>query len=288
MKAELINVLDNIQNLPVLPATTVKLISLLSDERTSIDEILKVVQYDQNLTIQVLKICNSAYFSLNRKINSLREAVVYLGAKNLMNVVMGLHCNAMLQQPQKGYGLLPGMLWRHSTAVAIAADKLVDKNDKAPPAAGLLFTAGLLHDIGKVILDQVLANNYLEILEKLDTTEKKFNELEREVLGYSHDDVGEMVLLHWQLPEMLACVCRYHHDPDKYPGKDPQVLHLVDLVHMADSLVISLGLGVGIDGLRYEFNPAIAERNKLTREKIDRVGSEVLIEIKSLEQIYQE
>jgi HD-like signal output (HDOD) protein len=288
MKAELINVIDNIQQLPVLPATTVKLISLLSDQSTSIDEVLKVVQYDQNLTIQVLKICNSAYFGLTRKINSLREAVVYLGAKNLMHVVMGLHCNAMLQQPQKGYGLLPGMLWRHSTAVAIAADKLVDKNDKTPPSAGLLFTAGLLHDIGKVILDQVLANNYLEILEKLETTEKQFNELEREVLGYSHDDVGEMVLLHWQLPDMLASVCRYHHDPNKYDGHNEQVRHLVDLVHMADSLVISLGLGVGIDGLRYEFDASIAERNKLTREKIDQAGAEVLLEMKSLEQIYQE
>ncbi len=287
MKGELINFVECIEQLPVLPATTVRLIQLLNDKDTRIDQILEVIQYDQNLTLEILKLCNSAYFGLVRQVHSLRDAVVYLGAKHLMQMVLGIHCNSMLQQPKPGYGLLTGMLWRHSTAVALAADKFLVEKNHNKPSSGLLFTAGLLHDIGKVILDQLLASRYVQILEFVNQRPISFHEAEREILGYNHCDVGEMIMLHWQLPEVMASVCRYHHNPSDYRGEDPQSRQCIDLVHIADSLVLSLGLGIGNDGLQYPFDSALAEQYCLKADKIDKIGTEVLNEITMLEQQFQ-
>ena len=205
MKAEMINIVECIEYLPVLPSTSVRLVRLLGTKSCPIDEVINVIQYDPNLTLQVLKLCNSAYFGLVRKIRSLREALAYLGSKHILQIVMGIHCNAMLQSPQKGYGLLSGMLWRHSNGVALAADRLGEKKAN-PEATGYLFTAGLLHDIGKVVLDQVLSQSYIQVLELLAAKPMRFDEAEREILGFSHTEVGEMIMLHWQLPEQVAAV----------------------------------------------------------------------------------
>jgi HD-like signal output (HDOD) protein len=289
MKAELINIIECIEHLPVLPATTVRLVQLLSDKSTTIDQLLEVIQYDQNLTLQVLKLCNSAYFGLIRQIRSLREALVYLGSKHLMQIILGIHCNSILQQPQKGYGLLAGMLWRHSTAVALAGEAFVkDRNDKNAPSGGLLFTAGLLHDIGKVVLDQVLSESYMQVLALLQTKPMKFDDAEREILGYSHTDVGEMIMQHWQLPEQITLVSKYHHEPETYPGDNALTKQIIELVHLADSLVLSLGLGIGNDGLQYKVNNQLAEQYGLTADMLDRISLGLVVDLQSLEQMYQE
>jgi HD-like signal output (HDOD) protein len=287
MKIEIADILNSVEQLPVLPATTVRLISVLSDNDTTINQIIEVVQYDQNLTMKILTICNSAYFGLTRKINSLREAVAYLGSRQLMQVVMGLHCNAMLQQSREGYDLQTGMLWRHSTAVALATEKIVHYTTPSAPPAGLLFTAGLLHDFGKVILDQALAEKYREVLNYLEKTPVPFYEAEHQILGYNHMEIGELIMRHWQLPEAMAAVCRYHHEPDAYEGQDPQTRQIINLVHIADALAISLGLGVGCDGLMYRFDSEFVNQPNLTAHVIDKVGTEILLEIKSLENLYQ-
>jgi putative nucleotidyltransferase with HDIG domain len=289
MKTELINLLECIEHLPVLPATTVRLVQLLSDKSTSIDKILEVIQYDQNLTLQVLKLCNSAYFGLIRQIHTLREALVYLGSKHLMQIILGIHCNSILQQPQKGYGLLPGMLWRHSTAVALAGEAFAkDLNDKNSPSSGLLFTAGLLHDIGKVVLDQVLSDSYQEVLALLQTKPMKFDDAEREVLGYSHTDVGELIMKHWKLPEQITLVSKFHHEPGAYDGANPLARQIIDLVHLADSLALSLGLGIGTDGLQYQINNDLANQYGLTTDKLDKISIQLVIDLQSLDQMFQE
>jgi len=290
MNADLINLVDCIEHLPVLPATTVRLVHLLGDKKTPITEVLKVIQYDQNLTLQILKLCNSAYFGLIRKFRILNEAVIYLGSRQLMQLIMGLHCNAILQQPQRGYGLLTGMLWRHSTAVAIISERLglMRENDKDTPPLGLLFTAGLLHDIGKVILDQLLSNSYLQVLDRLSKGDTSFDQAEREVLGYDHMEVGEMVMAHWQLPASIADVGRYHHEPEKYPGEDPVIRKTIHLVHFADSIALSLGLGVGYDGLQYKANNELAESYGFSIDEINKLCANVLDEIQGLTELYQE
>ncbi|MFA5864563.1 MAG: HDOD domain-containing protein [Phycisphaerae bacterium] len=288
MKTTAINLVERVEHLPVLPSTTVRLICLLNDKSTTIEQIVEVIQYDQNLTVQVLKLCNTAYFGLVRRISSLREALVYLGAKNIMQIVMGIHCGTLFQQPREGYGLMAGMLWRHSTAVALIAERLAKNYLKDGPQAGMFFTAGLLHDIGKVVMDQVLDESYAQILELLSARPMRFYEAEREIVGFCHMEVGEMITTRWQLPETIVAVTRHHHEPENYSGANELVRQAVELVHIADALALSLGMGVGNDGLMYSHSSRIVERYGMTAGQLDMIGAEVLSELQSVEQIYQE
>jgi len=285
MTVELVDIVESVEQLPVLPGTTLRLINILSDVNTTIEQVIEVIRYDQNLTAQVLKLCNSAYMGLSRRIVSLQDAVVYLGATPLLQMVFSVHCKSAFNRNQEGYGLLAGMLWKHSNAVAIASEKIVN-HKRLKPAAGLLFTAGLLHDIGKVVLDHILAEHYQQVLELAETEQIRFDEAERRILGFSHEDIGQMIANKWHLPEAIALAAKYHHEPENYDGDDEQARQVVDIVHIADSLVMMLGIGIGSDGLRYKINEDLINRYEIRPNYIDKLGVEVLTNLETIEQLY--
>ncbi len=285
MTVELHDIVERVDELPVLPSTTLRLVTVLGNTETTMDEIIGVIQYDQNLTAQVLKLCNSAYFGLSRQIESLRDAISYLGSKQILQLVFGVHCKSTFSKSQSGYGLVAGMLWKHSSGVALAAEKL-SLGQKKNTSTGLIFTAGLLHDIGKVILDQLLSERYREVIKQVEVYRIPFNEAEHSVLGFSHEEVGEMIANQWKLPKSIAAASRHHHAPENYDGGDDNIREVVEIVHLADSLVMSMGIGIGDDGLSYSVTGSLAEKYGLSGKRFDEISSEVLIEVEELEELY--
>ncbi len=285
-KLDDINVIvDSIEQLPVLPGTTLRLINVLSDVNSTIEQIVDTIRHDQNLTAQVLKLCNSAFFGFSRRITSLQNAVTYLGARQLLQLVFNVHCKSTFNHSNEGYGLLAGMLWKHSNAVAIASEK-ISNHKQLEPSAGLFFTAGLLHDIGKVILDSTLKEHYQQVIE-LATAEKiRFDEAEKRILGFSHEEVGELIARKWQLPEAIASAAKYHHCPECYKGNDEEIRQVVDIVHISDSLVMMLGIGLGYDGLMYRVDDNLIEKYRIQPEYLDSLGVEILLELDKLEKLY--
>lgn len=284
MTVQLDSVIEHVENLPALPAITVRLIQVVADPDADIGDILEIVQYDQGLTGQVLRLCNSAYFGLSRRIGTLRDALAYLGSRQLMQLVLGVHCNTVLQKEQPGYGLVAGMLWRHSATVALTAEQ-IGKHVKAENP-GILFTAGLLHDIGKVILGSFLAERYQEVIDLLCQKPITFYEAEKQVLGYSHAEVGELLANRWKLPPAIVAAARYHHEPDECPDDDPHVKLTVELIHASDSLALTMGVGIGDDGLMYNIDPKLVQRYQLTDKILEFIGASVLVELEQLEDIY--
>jgi len=284
MTVRLDTVMDEIDNLPALPGITVRIIQVMADPRADINHLLEIVQYDQSLTGQVLRLCNSAYFGLSRKIGTLKEALAYLGSKHLMQIVLGVHCSGLLQKAQPGYGLVVGMLWRHSATVALIAERTGKQINFNNP--GMLFTAGLLHDIGKVILGSFLADSYQQVISLLSHSPITFPAAEKEVLGFSHAEVGEALTSRWHLPKPLVAAARYHHEPDSYDGTDPLIRQTIDLVHIADSLALTMGLGIGDDGLMYNIDPTLARKYAIADRQFELVEADVLIELERMETIY--
>ncbi len=284
-KIDINDIIDSIDQLPVLPGTSLRLINVLSDINSTIDQIVDAIRHDQNLTVQVLKLCNSAFFGFTRKITSLQQAVTYLGSKQLLQLVFNVHCKSTFNNSNEGYGLLAGMLWKHSNAVAIASEK-ISKYRKLKPAAGLFFTAGLLHDIGKVILDNILKEHYQQVLDLAVSERIRFDEAERKVLGFSHEDVGQMIAEKWQLPDAIGITAKYHHEPANYRGDDNEIREVLEIVHISDSLVMMLGIGIGYDGLLYSVNEELVEKYQIESEYMDCLGAEVMMELEKLEKIY--
>ncbi|MBN1344759.1 MAG: HDOD domain-containing protein [Phycisphaerae bacterium] len=275
------DIVAKVDTLPPLPDTTLRLLTVLRDTTSTINDIVSVIKYDEVLTSEVLKLCNSAYLGLNRKINSLNEATVCLGVAKLMQLVMAVHANVLLGKEQQGYGLPPQALWQHSVATALGCEIIGGK--VGLPNNNLVFTMGLLHDIGKVVLNEYVADQYAEIARLVDEEGRAFNEAEQMVLGYDHCEVGALLAEKWQLPVEIGECIRWHHDPTGHKGSP-----FIDFVYLANALSVMLGLGIGRDGLSYRANEEVLGRYHLTERDLEKFGAQVVVELAQVKEMAAE
>lgn len=269
-------ILERVGSLPPLPDTLYRLVGLVSDPSSSLEQIVAAVRYDQAFTAEVLRLCNSAYFGLSRSVDSLDDAIKLLGNTKVLQLVIATQSRSMLSHPQTGYGLPAGALFAHSVGVAIAAQALGRRLKISE--GGALFTAGLLHDVGKVVLNEFVANEYIEIAARVSREKLSFAEAEEQVLGFSHPEVGARLGETWNLPPAIVRAIRYHHAPLTCAVPDA----LVDAIHVADAVCILLGIGGGDDGLNYRACPDVMARHGLTESDVEMIGSEVISETKSV------
>ena len=143
-------ILENIKSLPPMNPTAKKIMTILRSTDVDISEVVRIIQYDPALTSNVLKLVNSAYFGLQNEITSIRQAIILLGLNQVFRIVIAVSFSSFMNKPIPGYELPSGELWRHSVATAISSEIIskmlkISENDT-------LFTAALLHDIGKIAL----------------------------------------------------------------------------------------------------------------------------------------
>ena len=282
MKGTCKDIAEKVGSLPPLPDTAIKLMNVVNDPHSSVEDLVEAIRYDQAITGEVLRVCNSAYFGLARRVSSLNDAMLCLGTLKVMQLVMAIHANSLMASEQRGYGLAAGDLWKHSVGVAIASGALAQKMKL--PQAGQAFTAGLLHDIGKVVLNEYVAEQFAEILERVNTQKQSFIEAEQDVLGFNHQDIGGEIAERWQLPEPITRCIRHHHDPSAADPPDP----LVDGVHLADCICMMLGIGLGADGLAYRADSEVMERYELREQDLEDIGVQALTELKRVQGIFAE
>ena len=251
---QLNQLVDQVESLPKLPDTTMRLIRVINDPASTFQQIVEVIRFDQTVTTELLRLCNSAYFGLARHISSIDDAVRYVGTAKLMQLVMAAHTQALLGPAQSGYGLMPGSLWAHSVGVALACEAVA--NRLGLKEKGLLFTVGLLHDIGKIVLNEFIGEQYADIAQLVNQKGIPFQEAEREVLGVTHPEIGELMAKRWNLPNPIPCCIRYHHEPTALPTPDP----IIDVLHLADTTCLLLGVGGGDDNHMYRVDEAVLER----------------------------
>jgi putative nucleotidyltransferase with HDIG domain len=252
-------ILSKVKNIPSMPSVVVKLRQFLSDPDVNFDELARVIEHDPGLTANLLQLANSAYFGWSRKIKTVKEAITRLGTNRIFQMVLCMSVAPLVRKPVKGYDMESGGLWRHSIATAICADKLAIalKLDDVEE----IFTAGLLHDMGKVLLGTFVEIDDEPIKDLVTRGNLSFNEAERAVLGIDHAEAAAVLLEAWNLPEKVVLAARWHHNPEEAPA-DAQ--RIVDLIHAADIICIRGGWGIGTDGPNYHENEAALSRLGLT------------------------
>jgi len=264
------SVLEKVTSIPSMPTAANTVVGLLKDPDVDINTLMRAIEFDQGLTSNVLRLANSAYFAGPRTIGSLRDAIVRLGMNRIFQLVIMSAIVPVARHEIRGYDLPPGKLLEHSIAVAIGAEEIAKcMNIKAP---FLTFTAGLLHDLGKVVLSTFIEVDVQRIVNLAYSGEASFEAAEAEVLGIDHAETGALLLQAWNLPEEIVNAVKYHHRPDDFEG-DALV---VDLVHLADSLALTNGLGRGFDGLNYKPSPLVLERRKLEGCSTDDVVAKMI------------
>ncbi len=272
-------ILEAIARHPPMPALYREILPLLADPNANFDQLSLVIRRDPGVTMNILRVANSSYFSGADRIDSLRQAFVRLGSRRLFQIVLSQGVATRLAARLDGYALAPQMLLNHSVGVAVTAENLarllhLDTRE-------MLFTAGLLHDMGKVILDPFVQEAHAEFDAALQETDKPFDTLEEEVLGITHADAGARLMAQWSFPDDVVEIVAHHHHPDRAERGLNETL----MVHFADALVYSQGVGDGIDGFRYPVADDAAERLGLRPRDIEKVASETLEQLQELEEL---
>lgn len=273
-------ILSSARSVPSIPATALEAVRLLQDPEGDIAELIRAVEYDPDLTSNVLRLASSAYFGGSETTSSLTEAVGRLGVKRILQIIIVSAVTPLIEPPVKGYDLSAGELWKHSVAVAIGAEQLAAALDLRPPE--YMFTAALLHDIGKIVLDMFVAADVDPILALADGEEVSFEVAEQRVLGADHTEAGAALLKNWSLPDTIVEVNRWHHCPERFSGDTL----IVDLIHVADALCMMGAMGLGADGLRYRLSREVVSRLNLTTLAVETAVCGILSEMKELDGLF--
>jgi putative nucleotidyltransferase with HDIG domain len=234
-----------------IPQVALKILRLIDSEEYEIKSLAEEIRQDQVISARTLKLCNSAAFAGSNRVESLDQALVLLGLRLLVKLVISVSVNEFFSHSGLGYSLCKGGLYHHAVGTAIIAEKLADYTGRAEP--GLAYTAGLLHDIGKVVLDQSIAGAYPLFYRKLFEAENNFSEAEKEILGIDHTQVGSILARKWSFPESLIDIIRNHHEPEKAVRH----LELAHVVCLADLLMCRFHSGLELERLNTE---ALASR----------------------------
>lgn len=271
-------IMAQVKSFPGMPATAARLMPLLQNPESSADEIEDILKYDPGLTANILKLTNSAYFGIPSRVSSVRQAIMLLGWKRLLQLVMTMCMSALMKKPVPGYDLPRGALWRHSVAVSVAADLLVKSLSISD--ADEVFTAALLHDIGKLVLGDYVQED-LEKIEGMVTKGISFEVAEFVVLGTNHATIGARILQNWSLPQELVNAVSWHHDPENCD----HYCMLSDVVHIANIVGRRVGFGKGRDGQALEPSLEVAERLGVNQGHIDALAEQTLQEVGKLTDI---
>ncbi len=245
--------LERVDDLPPLPAVAARVMAMADDANSSALDMAQVLSSDQALTAKLIRISNSAYYGFARKVSTVREAVVVLGMKQVRQVAVG----ASLMNSFSGRRIDDDvfdidLFWGHSVAVAIAAETIAKKTRTARPEDA--FTAGILHDIGRLVLRQVMPNEFRSAV-VMAIAGTPLHMAEVETTGYAHDEIGLALGEKWRFPTHLVDAVANHHRANTTPEHDG----LEGVVAQANALVLHYGLYCGYDVDEAELLPIPVE-----------------------------
>lgn len=256
-----------------------RVIEITSNPNSSLAELLDVIKYDQGMTANLLRICNSAYFGLKNKIVSIKQAVAYLGLNKVASLVVLGHSADNFKKAQVGYDLNEGELWRYSVSSALIAEDLAET--KRLENISLIFTSALLKDIGKVILSAYVKDSFEDINKAVQDRGLTFVDAEKEVIGIDHAELGARVAEKWNFNPAMVDIIRNHHDPDKAPPDDISI----PIVYLADSICMMIGIGVGSDGLAYRYHQDIVDRLNFSDTDLQKTIASFWGKIQAVEEL---
>lgn len=246
-KINIETILKITQKLPSLPQTTLQALQILEDPDYKVSELSKVIGFDQSLAVRVLQWANSPFYGIRYKVSTLDHAIMAIGKIAIRDLLLTISVSEMLNRKMPGYGMERSALWYHSIAVASGARWLAKLKKYTYPEQ--VFVGGLLHDIGKLVFDEVLSldETWQEEWLALQAKGVPFMELERWLSGMDHARLGGRIAEQWNLPATLVEAISCHHEP-RLATIDPPV---TGWVHIADAAALMLGIGIGYDGLSY-------------------------------------
>jgi putative nucleotidyltransferase with HDIG domain len=271
--------INSVRYLPPAPRIVPELMRLLKQADVDSSKVVKLISFDPSLTANVLRICNSAYFGASTPTSDLQEAVTRLGFQQVYQLVAAAMGARMLGSAQTGYGLDEGELWKHSVAVAVTAQVMARKLSDDD---NVVFTAALLHDIGKIVLARALESVYPKLVRETEINQQSLLESERKLLGVQHAEVGARLLERWKFPPNIVSAVWFHHAP-KGAGRHQR---LAAYIYVADMVAHFMGFGYGYLAFALRGRADALTILGLTSESIPQIQMEAFDEMHRVEALF--
>ncbi|MFZ6733823.1 HDOD domain-containing protein [Undibacterium sp. Ji42W] len=271
----LAQIIDSVKDLPTLPAIVMELLNNIDDEELNMHELAQKVSHDMALTAKTLRYANSPYYSTMVKVTTVQQAISLLGLSTVRQIVITAALTGCFPD-NNCRGFSHKDFWRHSNAVAIAA-RILARRLKLN--ADVAFTAGLLHDIGALVLATCYTGAYENVLAQRQELQTTQYDTEKQLLGIDHTLVGETLAVQWNFSEVMIKAISGHHHPEK-----PGLGFLATIVHVADGIAHALGVTTTPDLAPPEITGQSWESLGLDQALLDEVLAEAAVEFEKLQE----
>jgi len=247
-----------------LPPSTVTLVEMSANPDCHLDDIADLVEFDQALTIRLLRAANSAFSASAVPVVTVREAVARMGTQQVLDLAIAAGVRSFLQARVPAYGLDEGALWRHSVAAAVSAESV--NKFCGVPVPRESFTAGLLHDVGKLVMGRYLGPEILESIRRAQEVDHlEPMAAERKLLNVHHGELGGLIAQHWRLPSRIVQGITHHHTPEE--GRDV----ICDVTYLANLVAKRVEAGLVGKTVDTSVNPSVIQRLKLPEDAFDHL-----------------
>src|SRR3954471_9897912 len=240
--------LKKVSSIATLPEVTVKIVSTVEDPKSTAAALHKIVAHDPALATRILKVVNSAFYGLPGQIGSVERAIVLLGLNAIKNIAVATSLGQLFRGIKLCEGFTAKDLWTHCIAVGVTARELA--RQMKVPIADEAFLAGLIHDTGLLVSLQVWPDKLKLACETAQKSERDFCEIEREIVGVDHQQLGQGLAELWKFPRSCQLVSGYHHQPVALSDNNRL---LVTLVFVADTLCCKQNRGFNLTALRQKY-----------------------------------
>lgn len=221
-----------------LPPVAMKVLQLMNSDHSSITELENIISKDQAFSTRLLRIANSPYYGRGRCVDTVSTAIILIGFNTMKNLVIA----ASMKDLHRKFGLFEQRLWEHSLGVSIAASLIAAETKMLQPEEALV--AGLIHDVGKTVLNNSIPDAYSIVIERVYEEGLPFLELEEQMLGFNHCNVGGLIARKWKLPKNLEIIIEYHH-AENFPAFEESNFEVAcEIIKAADAICLNLGIGL--------------------------------------------
>lgn len=265
-----------INKMPALPATVTRIVEICNDVKTSPADLNRIISLDPVLMGKVLRLINSAYYGLSQEVTSLVRAIIMLGINTVKNLALSTAILGTLGNSKNFHALDMDEFWKHSLSVGVTSKLIAKKRNITRNQLEEYFIAGLLHDIGKIPLNDKLPDEYILAMGISNRKHQPIHISEKQSMEIDHTDVGKLIAENWNLGTEITDTVSYHHSPETYKGTKKDILYTVALANYFANVS-----KIGFSGNRYpeKIGQEVFQYMGITLEYLEDIEDEVNIEI---------
>ncbi len=273
VRSRILEELKDVRGLPTLPTVFLNVMTMMRNPATPMKDIARTIEADPAITMKILRLINSSFYGLAKTVDSVHQAIVLLGANTIKNVVISVSIFRAVGQDQVDSGFDRTAFWQHSIGVGLIARFLEKRLGIGRSEEG--FIAGVIHDIGKIVIDKYLSEELVEIMKLVREQNIEMYDAEQIILEISHCEIGAFLASKWKLPDNLVDAILNHHQID------PESEHAAyaSLIQISNAIARKYKVGSGGDDIVPEIEPAVWDILELSPEMLEEWDEEIQGEI---------